>query len=78
MHSTELLNSNIVYEEVIDRKDNIEKLFRVSIINGKPIGYEWARVIRDLEPIEIGWKFDKSTICEVKEYSEKSIKYTKK
>lgn len=54
-----------------------DNLFVVSEINGRLIGYDWARTTGDMSIWDIGWEFDEDSICFVEPYEVTKIKYRK-
>lgn len=54
-----------------------DNLFVVQEINGKLVGYEWARTTGDMSIWDVGWEFDEDSICFVEPYDVTVIKYRK-
>lgn len=45
-----------------------DNLFVMSKMNGKLIGYEWAKTTGDKSIWDTGWEFDEDSICFVEPY----------
>lgn len=54
-----------------------DNLFVVSEMNGRLIGYDWARTTGDMGIWDTGWEFDEDSICFVEPYEVTKIKYRK-
>lgn len=52
-------------------------LFVVSEMNGKLVGYDWAKTTGDTSIWDTGWEFDEDSICFVEPYEVTKIKYRK-
>ena len=55
-----------LYHDVIDSRRWWDDVFVVKKIDGMLIGYMDAKTTGDRSPREVGWEFDKDTICKVK------------
>lgn len=54
-----------------------DNLFVVSKMNGRLIGYKWARTTGDNSIWDTGWEFDEDSICFVEPYEVTELKYRK-
>jgi len=73
----ELIGWESIYEEHISPHRWWDDLFCVVNINGTLIGYEWASTTGDNNIFDVGWTFDKSSICYVKKEEVIITKYVK-
>ena len=67
-----------VYSESIGSSRWWDNLFCVADLDGVLIGYCWASTTGDNNIFDVGWEFDKSTICYVEKKEVVTVKYVKK
>lgn len=64
-----------VYSESVGSSRWWDNLFCVSEVDGVLIGYGWAATTGDNNIFDVGWEFDKSTICYVEKKEVTTTKY---
>ena len=66
-----------VYRESLGSSRWWENIFRVTEIEGVLIGYGWATTTGDNNIFDVGWEFDKSSICYVEKKEVITTKYVR-
>ena len=73
----EYINEDPIHEESLHGSRWWDNITRVAEVNGKLIGYKWAKATGDGNPTDLGWEFDKDTIHYV-EKKTKQVEYYEK
>lgn len=61
-----LTEAPVVFEQKLSASRWWNNMFIVTEVEGMFIGYNYAQANRDESVQDLGWEFDKKTICEVK------------
>ena len=66
-----------IYGESLGSSRWWDNLFCVQEVDGVLIGYGWASTTGDNNIFDVGWEFDKDTICYVEKKEVTTIKYVR-
>ena len=73
-----LTEDEVVFCETTGERRWWSEQFKVALVNGSLIGYEWANVNRDESIFDVGWAFPLNSVCFVEPKEVTVVTYVKK